>query len=76
MEEPYNVDTQNADMTGEKADYTATDAPNVHVLQPDAVVEESGGFFASIAAFFSSTPDKALQDAINTPPDMEVKVKG
>ena len=59
--------------TGVNADYTATDAPNVDVLQSD--VEESGGFFASIASFFSSSPDKALQDVFNTPPDMSVRVK-
>merc|ERR1711892_688828 len=75
MENP-NEGTTNSDMKGENSDYAVTDAPNVDIAKADDIVEESGGFFASIASFFSSGPDKALQDAINTPPDMEVKVKG
>merc|ERR1712123_135152 len=74
MENP-NEGTTNSDMKGENSDYAVTDAPNVDIAKADDTVEESGGFFASIASFFSSGPDKALQDAINTPPDMEVKVK-
>merc|ERR1719320_822652 len=58
------------------AGYMVTESPHADIEKTDAVAEESGGFFASIFSFFSSGPDKALQDAINTPPDMEVKVKG
>merc|ERR1711892_888224 len=75
MENP-NEGTTNSDMKGENSDYAVTDAPNVDIAKAEDIVEESGGFFASIASFLSSGPDKALQDAINTPPDMEVKVKG
>merc|ERR1711970_1154325 len=58
------------------AGYMVTESPHVDIEKTDDVAEESGGFFASLFSFFSSGPDKALQDAINTPPDMEVKVKG
>merc|ERR1712013_165435 len=58
------------------AGYLVTESPHADIEKTDDVAEESGGFFASIFSFFSSGPDKALQDAINTPPDMEVKVKG
>merc|ERR1712106_1162663 len=75
-EEEYGMENPNSDMKGENSDYAVTDAPNVDIAKADDIVEESGGFFASIASFFSSGPDKAMQDAINTPPDMEVKVKG
>eukprot|EP00092_Neocalanus_flemingeri_P025250 GFUD01027382.1.p1 GENE.GFUD01027382.1~~GFUD01027382.1.p1 ORF type:complete len:1768 (+),score=522.48 GFUD01027382.1:102-5405(+) len=70
--------TPTEDTSADGTQYTDTDAINTKISKPEPAVEESGGLFARIASFFSSssTPDKALQDAMNTPPDIEVKVKG
>eukprot|EP00092_Neocalanus_flemingeri_P012479 GFUD01013452.1.p1 GENE.GFUD01013452.1~~GFUD01013452.1.p1 ORF type:complete len:1885 (+),score=551.68 GFUD01013452.1:790-5655(+) len=70
--------TPTEDTSADGTQYTDTDAINTKISKPEPAVEESGGLFARIASFFSSssTPDKALQDAMNRPPDIEVKVKG
>jgi len=52
------------------------DSENGIPVEKEEVVEESGGIFAAISNFFSSEPDKALQDAINTPPEIEIDLKG
>merc|ERR1711895_415080 len=46
------------------------------VVQSEPATEESEGFLSSIFSYFRSAPDKALQDAINTPPSAEIQFQG